>query len=231
MGALHSEDAALPKLYYHMAVGHTSVSKITRVSWVVRAIIRQRFSLSNDTTIGYFHVSIRGLVPGCDHIIDPHLAKDIYQCHIRLTKMTFHYKSRNQFEIGCPYPWHYQIRRSLKLRTCHQQVLVTASGNPFLIEEDCTHCQKVRIGVLHNESQNQQRNARRQTIEQGAWFPKPIATCFRSVIACMAKEVLPQRTMMSQTLYPPPNISNWRSTVRFLASTWNEPDERSLTAY
>ena len=91
---------ALPNVYYHMALGRINISDIRKADKMVRAFVRQRMALPNDSSIGYFHAPVSegglgipslrwlaplhrkdrllGLVAGrrIENITDPYLAKE-----------------------------------------------------------------------------------------------------------------------------------------------------------
>ena len=49
---------ALPKIFYHMALGRTTISELQRVDKMVTASVRQWLALPHDTPVGYFHASV-----------------------------------------------------------------------------------------------------------------------------------------------------------------------------
>ena len=49
---------ALPKVYYHMALGRINISDIRKADKMVRAFMRQWMALPNAISIGYFHAPV-----------------------------------------------------------------------------------------------------------------------------------------------------------------------------
>ena len=165
---------ALPKIYYHMALGRITISELQRVDKMVRATVRQWLALPNDTPVGYFHApvgegglgipSVRwlaplhrrnrllGLVRGRDetNITDPYLAKEVLQCNRRLIDGTTIIAD----EESCKKRWaallHGLIEgRALKhsVQVANQHQWVT-DGTALLTGRDYINCHKVRIGAL-----------------------------------------------------------------------------------
>ena len=101
---------ALPKVYYHTALGRINISDIRKAVKMVRAVVRQWMALPKDISIGYFPApvsegglwifSLRWLAPlhckdrllgrvpdrRMENVTDPYLAKEIGQCRQWLTE-------------------------------------------------------------------------------------------------------------------------------------------------
>ena len=157
---------ALPKVYYHMALGRINISDIRKADKMVHAFVRQWMALPNDISIGYFHAPVSegglgipslrclaplhrkdrllGLVPGrrMESIADPYLAKEIGQCRQRLTENGSTYATHEEIKKRWAAILHQSIDGS-SLKNSHQvtgQHQWVADGTSLLSGRNYINC-------------------------------------------------------------------------------------------
>lgn len=168
----------LPRIYYMMALGKTTISELNRVDKAVRAHVRQWLRLPNDVPMGYFHApvgegglgisSVRWLAPlhrrnrllgmlqngdtnNCD---DTFLLQELARANKRLTDGGERLTSQDDIKAR----WARQLHRSIEGKPLLTSTAVkgqhswVADGTSLLTGRDYIGCHRARIGCLPTRS-------------------------------------------------------------------------------